>query len=133
MTTIVATRKAIYADTLCSYTVPFKMGKIARIGKSIFAGAGDPDELTQFFDWRRGKKKPVIEDAIDVLEVAPGGIYVYGKKLVRLKINEEIYAVGSGAQYAMGAIAMGATPEQSIEVASRYDSSTRLPIDLMNL
>lgn len=130
MTTIIATKVGIYADTLCGYTVPFKTRKHTRIGRSIYAGAGDLDELMKFFDWRRdGGDTPSIEDGIDVLEVCDEGIFIWGKKFVRLKVCEEFYAVGSGAQYAMGAMAAGCTPKQALTIAASLDSGTGLPIE----
>jgi hypothetical protein len=35
-----------------------------------------------------------------------------------------VYATGSGGQLALGALAMGATPEEAIKVASKYDAYT---------
>lgn len=137
MTTIVATKKGIYADTKCSYTVPFKVSKIVSVGSSVFGGSGDLDDIVRFFEWRKkgGKLKdaPTLEDGLDVLEVCKDGIFMWGKKLVRLKVDEPVYAVGSGSQYAMGAIAMGASPEQAIETAARYDSQTALPIEFVKV
>lgn len=137
MTTIVATRKGIYADTKCSYTVPFKVSKVVVAGLSVFGGTGDLDDVMRFFEWRKkgGKQKdaPTFAEDLDVLEVCAGGIFLWGKKLVRLKVDEPIYAVGSGSQYAMGAIAMGASPEQAIETAARYDSQTALPIEFVKV
>lgn len=136
MTTIIATKQGIYSDTLCSYTVPFKVSKIAKIGKSVYAGAGAADDLHRFFDWVRsggGDDVPAFEEAIDILECAPDGIFLYGKKFVRLRLEEEIYSIGSGCQYAMGALAMGATPEQAMEVAARLDPQTALPMEYVKL
>lgn len=136
MTTVVATSKGIYADTKCSYTVPFKTGKIIRVGSSVYAGAGDLDDVTRFFEWRKkgGKTKdaPILDD-LDILEVCPDGIFIWGKKLVRLKIDESVYSVGSGSQYAMGAIAMGASPEQAIETAAMFDPQTALPVEFVKV
>lgn len=39
------------------------------------------------------------------------------------------YAIGSGAQYALGAIAMGALPRKAVEIASRFDIWTNSQID----
>jgi hypothetical protein len=134
MTTIVATRQAIYADTLCSYTVPFKVNKIMRIGNSLFAGAGDLDDIQKFFSWRRdGGEAPVFEDSLDVLEVCTEGIFLWGKKFVRLLIDEDTYVIGSGSHYAMGALAMGATPKQAIGIAAKFDSQTGYPINSVKL
>lgn len=134
MTTVVATRHAIYADTLCSYSVPFNVTKIARIGDSIFAGAGDLDDLQRFFSWRReGGEAPVFEDGIDILEVCTEGIFLWGKKFVRLHVKEDVYSVGSGSPYAMGALAMGATPKEAIQVAARFDSGTGNKTEVVKL
>ena len=134
MTTIVATMKAIYADTLCSYCVPFKVNKIARIGQSIFAGAGDMDDLQRFFTWRReGGDQPAFDEQIDILELCTDGIFLWGKKMVRLPIGDEVYSVGSGSQYAMGALAMGATPQQAIGIAAGLDPQTGKTINVVKL
>lgn len=134
MTTIVATKQAIYADTQCTYSVPFNVNKIARIGDSIYAGAGDMDDLQRFFSWRRdGGDRPVFEDGIDIIEVCSEGIFLWGKKFVRLHVDEEVYSVGSGSQFAMGALAMGATPKQAIGVAAKLDSETGFKVNVVKL
>lgn len=134
MTTIVATRQAIYADTLCSYTVPFKVNKIVRIGRSVLAGTGDMDDLQRFFSWRRGEgDQPVLEGDTDIVEVCSDGIFLWGKKLVRLPIEEDTYAIGSGCQYAMGALAMGATPTQAIKITAGFDPSTNKQVRVVKL
>lgn len=135
MTTVIATPKGIYADTKCSYSVPFKVSKVSQIGSSVFAGAGDLDDLWRFLDWQRAGGShddlPTIDDGLDILEVCNGRIYLWGKKLVRVKLNETVYAIGSGAHYAMGALANGATPEQAIKIAAKYDPETALPLEFV--
>lgn len=134
MTTVIATLDGIYADTLCTYTVPFKTRKHERIGNSIYAGAGDLDDLLRFFAWRRdGGDSPTIDDAIDVLEVCSDGIFIWGKKITRLWVNEDSYAVGSGSQYAIGAMEMGATPREAMKIASKYDAQTGKQIEYVKL
>lgn len=134
MTTVIATRDSMYTDTLCGYTVPFKTRKYARIGTSVFAGSGDLDDIIKFFDWRRaGGDAPNFEDPLDVLEVCHEGIFIWGKKLTRLWINQAFYAVGSGSQYAMGAMFAGATPQQAIKISAQLDEGTSLPIEIVKL
>lgn len=41
-----------------------------------------------------------------------------------LRSRDGLYAVGSGAPYAMGALAVGASPEAAIEIAGEYDIGT---------
>jgi ATP-dependent protease HslVU (ClpYQ) peptidase subunit len=38
-----------------------------------------------------------------------------------------LYAIGSGAAYAIGALEAGATPTEAVEIASRNDVMTGLP------
>jgi hypothetical protein len=59
------------------------------------------------------------------LFLADDGLYFSGP------IKCEVYAIGSGAEYAMGAMAMGASPAQAIEVASRLDQHTGGPVIIL--
>lgn len=43
------------------------------------------------------------------------------------------FAIGSGSEYALGAIAMGADAKKAIEVASKYDVYTNDHIQVANL
>ena len=137
MTTVIATTKGVYADTQCSYSVPFNVSKVCKIGQSVWAGAGDMDDLAKFMEWRRkgGKVKdtPAFDDGIDILEVCADGIFIWGKKFVRLKVNEAVYSVGSGSQYAMGAMAAGATPKQAMEIAASFDTQTGPTVEFVKL
>lgn len=134
MTTVVATRSGIYTDTLCTYTVPFKTRKYERIGGSVYAGAGNLEDLLKFFAWRRdGDEQPSFGDTIDILEVCPEGIFMWDKQFTRMWVNEDVYAIGSGSQFAMGAIAMGAKPRQAIRIAARFDRETGKQIEYVKL
>jgi ATP-dependent protease HslVU (ClpYQ) peptidase subunit len=48
-------------------------------------------------------------------------------------IKEHFYAIGSGGGYAIGALSMGASLDQALEVAAKWDSNTRLPMDILHL
>lgn len=127
MTTVIATLDGIYVDTLCDYHIPFKARKHIKIRDSVFAGAGDLDDISKYFGWLRdGGDTPELgaELGLDILEVSEEGIHIWGKKFVRLKVDEKAYAVGSGSQYAMGAIAAGCTPKQAMAIAAKLDMGT---------
>lgn len=137
MTTIIATRAALYTDSLCNYTVPFKIKKAVRVGLSIYAAAGDDmDSFIKFLAWLRGetlKPKLPSDETFDVLEVCREGIYIWSRQLTRTRVNEKCYAIGSGSQYAIGALDDGATPEKALRIAAGRDSNTRLPIQILKL
>lgn len=136
MTTIIATRGALYADTLCTYNIPFKTGKIVRIGDSLYGAAGEPFEAAhRFFDWKRGSARPDYADdtELDVIELNKFGIVLWSRHLVPVSVKDKTYAIGSGAPFAIGALAAGATPEQALKIAARFDPNTRPPIEVMTL
>lgn len=137
MTTVIATNDALFTDTLCGYTVPFQASKSARIGDSIYGCAGDDlDDFILFLAWLRGdtpKPKLPKGNDFDVLEVSPDGIFLWSKKMTRVQVHESRYAVGSGGQYAIGAMEHGATPEQAIIIAAKFDPNTRPPIECVKL
>lgn len=137
MTTIIATRKALYADGLCTYTVPFKVRKAVRVGAALYAAAGDDlDSFIKFLEWMRGdapRPKLPADETFDAIEVSKEGIFLWSRQLTRTRINEKCYAVGSGAQYAVGALDGGATPEKALRIAARRDANTSLPIQILRL
>lgn len=52
---------------------------------------------------------------------------------VPLRIRENFYAIGSGDEYAMGAMEMGANAIKAVEVACKWDQGCGLGIDAYNL
>lgn len=137
MTTIIATREALYTDSLCNYTVPFRVRKAVRVGACIYGASGDDlDSFIKFIEWLRDEapkpKMPGDED-FDVLEVSKGGIYLWSRQLTRTRVREKCYAIGSGSQYAIGALDAGATPEKALALAAKRDSGTRLPMQILRV
>lgn len=48
-----------------------------------------------------------------------------------VRVEDPFVAIGSGAEYALAALAMGATAEQAVEIASRFDNCCGLGVDVM--
>lgn len=61
------------------------------------------------------------------------GILWYPTGDVGMKINALHYAEGSGAPYALGAMEMGATPEDAVKIACHYDKWSKLPVRVATL
>lgn len=57
-----------------------------------------------------------------------GEIFDIDQDLAVMKDSKGYYAIGSGAAYALGALHAGATPEQSVEIASDISAYTAGPI-----
>jgi 20S proteasome alpha/beta subunit len=135
MTTIIATRELMVSDTKCDYHVPFRISKIFRIGDVIYGGAGSTHELERFLEWKRGGEKPSLsgEEEWCVLELSRDGLFMWMPSLTKVQIKSKFYAIGSGAQYAIGAMECGVEPKDAIRIAAKYDSGTELPLETMKL
>lgn len=102
--------------------------KAKKIGKGIVGAAGDWDDVLKFWDVLQGKP---LKDAglrndaeLEGIELHPDGIFLYTATGKRFAIRDQFYAIGSGGPYAIGAMAMGATPEEAVALASRFDPAT---------
>lgn len=101
--------------------------KAKRVGKGIVGAAGDWDDVLKFWDVLQGKplKDALRNDAeLEGIELHPEGIFLYTASGKRFAIRDQFYAIGSGGPYAIGAMAMGATPEEAVALASRFDPAT---------
>lgn len=56
----------------------------------------------------------------DLIVVKNGECFVYEKHSIPIKIEDPFIAFGSGKELALGAMAMGATARQAVEVAIRF-------------
>lgn len=147
MTTIVANRAAMAADSFVSYTPSFHGEcKIWSARGAIWGAAGASWKGLAFKAWTLGKgKRPTFikqdgdEDAednevkLEVLQLAPGGLYLWVNGDLPDPIHESFYAIGSGSGYAIGALTMTATLEQALQVAEKWDSGTRGPFSVVSL
>jgi hypothetical protein len=142
MTTIACTLNCMVADQFVTYSPSYMGGtKIWTARGSVWGAAGDAGMCLRFRDWTLGKaKRPKTEDPeekdtarIEALELSPKGLFLYVGDSPRDVIQEPFYAIGSGAGYAVGALSMGATLEQALDVAAKWDSATRLPLTTIRL
>jgi ATP-dependent protease HslVU (ClpYQ) peptidase subunit len=84
---------------------------------------------------RRARRPRIGKDlSIDLLLVKPDGTaWLLNEAFDFEPVENEFIAIGSGAAYAMGAMACGRTAVQSLKVAARFDVSTSAPIDIVQL
>lgn len=50
-----------------------------------------------------------------------------------VEVEERMCAVGSGYQFALGAMAAGKTAKQAVEIACRYDNNSQAPVRVVPL
>lgn len=68
-----------------------------------------------------------------VIDVINSTVYLLDVELVPNIISDEICGVGSGAAYGIGALRMGATMTQALEIAADYDSATSAPFEVIKI
>lgn len=96
----------------------------------VGAAVGSLWSVEEFHEWlNRGQKaweKPKLEDDTIVIEFLRGGAILEYTKEGRVRTNPTrgFYAWGSGADYAYGALAMGASAVRAVNVAIEFDPST---------
>lgn len=139
MTTIIATPTEMVGDTFVAYSLSFKgKAKIWVAKGCAWGGAGGSAQLSQFRLWTLGKakrpefKKPDGEEETDskleVLQVHPkNGIFLWINADLPDAVDEPFYAIGTGAGYAVGAMSKGASIDEALEIAAKWDANTRLP------
>lgn len=147
MTTVVADvkRGIIVADTrVTTYgdMTQYAAEKLYRADGSIFGEAGDVENGLKFRRWildgqpKRGKPSFAhgTDSKFSVLEIDKHGLWLWDYTVVRQRMMEEIFAIGSGHEIALYAIrVLGKTAEEAIEEAAKIDIHTALPIQTIHL
>ena len=150
MTTIVATTRALYADSQCTSFPGFKTSKLAYVqckksGEDyLVGGAGYLEELhfmvkligeyglEQIWALHLGEHWPpkIMKNAdTDLLVVTrQKKIYMFNAGLVPMPINQNTYAIGSGGEYATSALAFGKTATEAVEFACEHDPYSKGPV-----
>jgi hypothetical protein len=139
MTCIAASihHKAMAADTRCSSeSTMVSVTKIKDIKGALIGAAGDWDDVLCFWDIVAGKGKPtdLTDNSMFIgIELSQDGLFLYQPNGKRYAIREPFYAIGTGAAYAISAMAFGMTPEEAVSFASKYDPNTGGEIDRLEL
>lgn len=137
MTTIVSNRTSMAADKRVTGGPMFRTTKIFRINGSLIGICGNLEAALQFVEWRRtpDAKPEFGENAgFEALELSADGRLTYwASQLVAMAIEDEFYAIGSGASIALGAMGMGASPKRAIVVAAMYDAGTGSDVQTLTL
>lgn len=150
MTTIVATRTSILADSQCTAASPFKTSKLRQITckktgeEYLCGGAGYLEELhfiinlielqglDELWKLHLGEHWPpkLLKDGdTDVLVVTRNReIYKVTHHMIPMPINDPWHAMGSGGDFAKAAMLLGKTPHEAIEFAAEHDPWTKGPV-----
>lgn len=138
MTTICTDGETIAADMLITGN-GLKHGSFSKLARandgSVIGVVGSPFDLDSFVEWYNGDRKEPwsAEDNSEMLVLSPGGVILCFNYLGRSYVATPPQAIGSGAGVAYGALAMGASPKQAVEVASKYDYRTGAGVESMSV
>jgi len=137
MTTIAYRDKVMAADRLMNWSgVKAKTTKIVRAGNALIGAAGSAQDAGTFIRWWESGADlgslPEIRqygdgDApnFEILVLRPGPrLTLYTQHFQPVDLEEDFWAIGSGAKAAMGAMHMGASAEKAVEVAAMVDCYT---------
>jgi ATP-dependent protease HslVU (ClpYQ) peptidase subunit len=136
MTTVAWDGRTMAADrqlTLGGTALPLK--KIFQCGNDFIGCCGSVQESMLFLSWykdgRDPASKPKLDDGFSAMVIQAGECMRYENLLMPYLINMPFWASGSGADYALGAMAAGKSAQEAVEIAIRFDTSSGLGIDVL--
>jgi ATP-dependent protease HslVU (ClpYQ) peptidase subunit len=130
--TVIAYRDGVLASDSILSNGGMQFASMRKIGRrfydgSLYAGTGNAADVAAFMRWcedgRPGDAKPKLTNMIGVVVTATGEILEFDENLNWFTAQGPIYATGSGAAFAIGAMAMGADATTAVSVAIHYESS----------
>lgn len=141
MTTIAYRDGVIAADTFLTTPRGDVLGEFRKIssrGRLLVGVAGDTAACQTFLRWfdRGAAGPPPPMKRITAIVVRQGHPLIYAHAGRWCELAAPFFAIGSGCEYAMGALAAGASAREAVEIASRFDTATggsvmqlELPVD----
>lgn len=140
MTTIAYRDGVLAADTAATAgsSITGQMTKVYAGSVWIVAATGRADDVPRAFRYadasaEEGAKLEFSNDfAALLVERATGRVMQFeGEEM--FEIRAPFYARGSGRDFALGAMAMGATADEAVRIACRYDCYSREPVEVVRL
>lgn len=136
MTTIAIKDKILAFDSKLTADGQFSgfFVKGRRFKNHLVAAAGSAQEIEAFLDWFEAgatedlkRKFGLHEREVDIQALSidrKGNIFLYEDRLYPYRVDAAFYAAGSGGSIAIGAMAAGASAEQALRIAAKFDSYT---------
>ena len=106
--------------------------KITVAGGRLIGAAGDASAINRFVAWfgTDGKRPRLLKkEEFDAIVVdADGHADHWEEGMEPDRITMPFFAIGSGAELALGAMEMGATAEEAVAVAIKWDANCGGPV-----
>ncbi len=137
MTTIAWDGKSMVADTRCTSSgMPYRVLKCCVLPNgSLFGGAGTMSAFESVRAWlsENAERPSSLKDFTGMLIDGNRRIWLMDETTVRYEILQEFYAIGSGRDFAIAAMALGNTALAAVELAARFDVWTGPPFTELKL
>lgn len=142
--TIIAYKSGLLCSDSCiadENVIVGSMKKVTRATDGTIAGAaGLASSVGSFLSWvekgRRPRNKPDLtgdEDFAGITVMKDGEVVFYDAPMTPMRVTDEFFALGSGADVAIGAMEFGADPVDAVRVAIRRKFGCRGPIQAVRL
>lgn len=140
MTTIAWDGTTLAADQKrTEYGTPTVCRKIyrtqAKDGRRFLVGCtGDSDDCAAMVRWMQGKaEQPSTPKSLHVISIdEKRRVWTCGEKLVWYRLKGFPYwAIGSGSDYAMGAMAAGKNARDAVRIAIKHDTHSGFGVDVV--
>lgn len=141
--TVIAYRDGIMAADKQSTFQDMRMRttKLFQHDDWIVGGCGGTAKIREIHEWMRNGMDPLTlpsfqresETSVVMLLVKKDGLYYMDDSHALIHIEQSFYACGSGRDFAMAAMHMGATAKEAAEIACIYSSTCGMGVDTMQV
>lgn len=107
---------------------------------AIFGGAGTTVYSDAVIEWlvagmpdEHKPEMPANPDSFTVIVATEAGVFEYIDSLRPIPLGQTKWAVGSGGEYAFGAMDAGASAKRAVEIACGRDVNSGFGIDALTL
>ena len=142
MTVVAFDGLTLAADTMAENAgMRARVSKIRRVGGALLSFTGVLDYGLMMCNWYEAgadvEKWPKFQETDEywtrLIVVDHEGLKVYERQPAAQRFAEPYMAFGSGRDFAMGAMAMGATAVQAVECAIKHCVSVGGPVEWFNV
>lgn len=107
---------------------------------ALFAGAGTVVYSAAVLEWlllgmpdERKPEMPGAPDSFTVFVATEAGVFLYVDSLRPIPLGQIKWAIGSGGEYAFGAMDAGANAKRAVEIACDRDINSGMGVDVLTL
>jgi ATP-dependent protease HslVU (ClpYQ) peptidase subunit len=112
--------------------------KIRRLRNGALAGAaGDAYLCGHFLDWLDDEvtELEIADECVDDVECVvafpDGKVFIYNGRGHPIEIDEPVYAIGSGSDFALSMLEVGKSAREAVEYAHTRDTGTGKDVDVL--